>query len=125
VFLQALQTDQLPVPALGVHEFHMCPVFDHDTFVNHVDHISLLDRRQAMRYSNGRASLSCSVKCRLDHLLGLRVQGRGGLVEQQDLGVAEQGAGDGDTLLLAPREQSCFAANGGGEPVATRLLVLQ
>ena len=39
-----------------------------------------------------------------DVLGGLGVQGGGGLVAQQDLGVGGQGPGDGDALLLAAGE---------------------
>ena len=35
-------------------------------------------------------------------LAGLVVQGPGRLVAEQELGLLGQGAGDGDTLLLAP-----------------------
>ena len=34
------------------------------------------------------------------YLLALRVEGRGCLVEEEDAGVADQGPGDGHTLLL-------------------------
>jgi hypothetical protein len=40
----------------------------------------------------------------LHHVLALGVEGRGGLVEQQHRGVLQQGAGDGDALLLAAGE---------------------
>ena len=39
-----------------------------------------------------------------DRSRGLRVEGAGGLVAQQDLGVGRQGAGDTDALLLATRQ---------------------
>lgn len=35
------------------------------------------------------------------YLLALGVQGRGGLVQQQDLGVTDDRPGDGNALLLA------------------------
>ncbi len=49
----------------------------------------------------------------LDGLLGARVQGRGGLVEDQDGGIFEDHPGDGHPLLLAARQlQSAFAHRG-------------
>lgn len=43
---------------------------------------------------------------RLDqaYLLALGVQGGGGLVQQQDLGVTDDRSGDGDALFLATGE---------------------
>ena len=35
------------------------------------------------------------------YLLALRVEGRGCLVEEEDAGVADEGPGDGNPLLLA------------------------
>mmetsp|Transcript_47370 Transcript_47370/g.88270 ORF Transcript_47370/g.88270 Transcript_47370/m.88270 type:complete len:371 (-) Transcript_47370:394-1506(-) len=44
------------------------------------------------------------VNRRLHNLLALRVQGAGGLVQEQDLGTVDEGARDGDALLLPARE---------------------
>jgi len=49
-----------------------------------------------MRNSDGRATLSCGVKRSLYDLLGLRVEGAGSLVEEKNLGIAEERASDGD-----------------------------
>ena len=47
----------------------------------------------------------------LDRLLRLRVHGGGRLVQDQDARVVQDGAGDGDALLLAPREASALLAH--------------
>ena len=39
-----------------------------------------------------------------DLALALRIEGRGGLIEQQDFGVEDQDRGQGDPLFLATRE---------------------
>ena len=57
-----------------------------------------------MGNDNGGAALPCSVQSILNNLLALRVQGRGGLVQEEDLGVPHQSPGDGDALLLSPAE---------------------
>eukprot|EP00445_Apocalathium_hangoei_P058498 CAMPEP_0204102372 /NCGR_PEP_ID=MMETSP0360-20130528/194947_1 /ASSEMBLY_ACC=CAM_ASM_000342 /TAXON_ID=268821 /ORGANISM="Scrippsiella Hangoei, Strain SHTV-5" /LENGTH=402 /DNA_ID=CAMNT_0051051787 /DNA_START=117 /DNA_END=1322 /DNA_ORIENTATION=+ len=44
------------------------------------------------------------VECCLDYTLGLRVQGAGGLVQQHDRRVPDNGARDGQALLLATTE---------------------
>jgi hypothetical protein len=51
----------------------------------------------------------------VDESFGLGVEGRGGFVEDQDVGVLEQGAGDGDALLLAAGELGAAGAGGGVE----------
>ena len=59
------------------------------------------------------------VQRRLDEPLGLGVERAGGLVEDQDRGVAEDGAGDGESLALAAGEvRAAFADDG---VVAVRL----
>ena len=45
----------------------------------------------------------------------LRVERRGGFIEQQDGRVLEQRAGDGDTLLLAARQAGAAFAKLAGE----------
>lgn len=47
------------------------------------------------------------------YLLTLRVQRRGGLIEQQDLGVANDRPGDGDALLLTARQLRTLRAHVG------------
>ncbi|TLS21369.1 uncharacterized protein PpBr36_10204 [Pyricularia pennisetigena] len=56
----------------------------------------------------------------LDDLFAFGVEGAGGLVEQQDLGVADEGAGDGDALPLAARELGAVGPGGGAEAVGQR-----
>mmetsp|Transcript_13819 Transcript_13819/g.44791 ORF Transcript_13819/g.44791 Transcript_13819/m.44791 type:complete len:495 (+) Transcript_13819:233-1717(+) len=50
------------------------------------------------------AALHHLVECCLDYTLGLRVQGAGGLVQQHDRRVPDNGARDGQALLLATTE---------------------
>lgn len=47
------------------------------------------------------------------HLLALRVQGGGGLVQQQDLGLPDDRPGDGDALLLAAGQLRALGAHVG------------
>ncbi|MNZ44195.1 hypothetical protein D3C78_618230 [compost metagenome] len=54
---------------------------------------------------DGQLQLTVDLGQQLQHRCGgLRVQGAGGFVAQQDLRVGRQGAGDADALLLAARE---------------------
>ena len=65
------------------------------------DLIGVDDRRKAVGDHHRGAAPGDSVERFLDGLLGAAVERRGGFVEDQDRGVLEQGAGDGDALLLA------------------------
>lgn len=46
----------------------------------------------------------------LDLLLGVFIQGRGCLVEQQDLGLSDEGSGNGNSLFLSAGEFATFEA---------------
>ena len=58
-------------------------------------------------------SAETSAQARLDLLLGLGVERRGRLVEQQDARVLQDGAGDRDALLLAAGELQAALADHG------------
>lgn len=118
LLLQTLQLHQLPIPALHRHQLSMRATLHHHPSIDHVDDIRLLDGAQAMRHRDGGAALRGLVQGRLHNLLRLRVQRAGGFVEEEDLGVAEQGARDGDTLFLASGQQGRFTADWGFESVA-------
>ncbi|GAA3241288.1 hypothetical protein GCM10020256_64160 [Streptomyces thermocoprophilus] len=65
---------------------------------------------------DGEAELPVEVAQQLeDGAGGLRVEGAGGLVGQQHLGVAGEGAGDADALLLAAGELGGVGARLVGE----------
>lgn len=73
--------------------------------IKHIDDIRLLDRAESVGDRNRRAPLRGRVERRLHNLLALRVERAGGLVEEEDLGVSDQCAGDCNTLLLASGEE--------------------
>ena len=49
----------------------------------------------------------------LNHRFTLRVQCWGGLIQQEDLGVANQGPGNGDSLLLSTAQLGSSLSNQG------------
>ena len=57
-----------------------------------------------MRDNDGGAAVASLVEGLLHGGLALRVQCRGRLVKEQEVGVADEGAGDRDALLLAARQ---------------------
>ena len=71
--------------------------------------VCILDRGQMVGNGSGHAALGSLAECSLDNLLRSRVKHRGRLIEEQHLGIPEQHAGDGNTLLLATRELRALA----------------
>lgn len=96
----------------------MGPLLHHPALIDDVDHVRLLDGAQPVGDGDGGAALRGRVQGRLDHLFRLRVQRRRRFVEEEDFGVAQEGSGDGDALLLAAGEEAAFGADDGGEAVA-------
>jgi hypothetical protein len=70
-----------------------------------------------MRDHHRGAAFGDAVEFGLDRLLGLRIQRRGGFVEDQDRGVLQQRARDGDALFLAAGEFQAALAHFGGVAV--------
>ena len=58
------------------------------------------DGAEAVRDDDGCPASGQAIKSLLDPLLGFRVQGRGGFVEERDARILEDGASDGDALTL-------------------------
>jgi hypothetical protein len=81
VLAQALQVDELGVPAVAVHQLGVGALLDDAALVEHVDNVGLLDRRQTMGNGNGRTALGGLVQSSLHHLFTLTVEGGCGLVK--------------------------------------------
>ena len=64
-----------------------------------------------MSNDNACPSLPSLVQGLLHHLLTLRVQGRGGFIQQQYLGVSDESSGNSNTLLLPSAELGPFRAH--------------
>ena len=64
------------------------------------DPVRVADGGQAMRDHHHQPVFRSPVQRRDELVLGLRVERRGGFVEDQDAAVAEQTPGDGQSLLL-------------------------
>ncbi len=77
------------------------------------DLVGSADGGETVGYDEGGAALHEEVEAVLDHGFGLGVEGAGGLVEDEDAGVGEDGAGDGDPLALAAGELDAALAYDG------------
>ena len=80
------------------------------------DDVAALDCAEAVRDGDrGVVAFEQLGEGLVDEGFGFGVEGGGRFVEDQDVGVFEQGAGDGDALLLAAGELGAAGAGGGVE----------
>ena len=86
-------------------------ILDNDPASQHDNAIEVAKRRQAMGNRNHRASLHQPIECLTHGFLGFRVERRRRLVEQQNRGVLEEGARDGDALPLSRRKLGAAIAD--------------
>ena len=91
----------------------MGPVGHDPPAVEQHDPVGQADGREAVGDDQRRAPLHEDAQRRVDALLHLDVDGAGGVVEDQDGRVDQQGAGDGDPLALAARERVAALADHG------------
>jgi hypothetical protein len=91
----------------------MGPGLDHAALVDDIDAVGVLHGRQAVGDQDRGAAGHQPLQRRLDLGLALGVERAGGLVEQQDRGVLQEGAGDGDALALAARQARPGLADDG------------
>ena len=81
------------------------PALEHD------DLVGQRDGGEAVGDDERRAPGHHLAQRRLDRLLRRGVDGRGGVVEDEDARVGQQRAGDGDALALAARERQAALAD--------------
>ena len=95
----------------------MRALLDDPALVEHDDPPGLADRRQAVGDDDRGAPGEQPAQPVLDPALGVQVDVRGRLVEDEDARVGDQRAGEGDELALAGRELDAALADLGVEPV--------
>ena len=67
----------------------MCPRLNHLSFMDHGYDVRVIDRRETVSDDNGGASLPGFIESFLDDPLALCVEGGGGFVKKEDLGVSD------------------------------------
>ncbi len=93
------------VETVFLEQFVVRADFDDSSPLQHDQPIRLLQRAQTMGDGDRRAALDQVVQRELNLALGLGVDGAGGLVEDQNLGVDEQRPGNRNPLPLAAGEE--------------------
>src|SRR6185369_12017189 len=99
-----LQAVKSRVEAAGGEQLAVAAHFDDTAGVDDDDAVGALDRREAVRDDEAGAPLHQPVERLLDQALGLGVERRRRLVEDQDRRVLVDRPGDRQALALAARE---------------------
>src|SRR2546430_3079467 len=114
LFLYAgLQPVERSEGARDLHESLEAALLDDVAVAQHHDQVSLSDGGQAVRDDERGTPCRQALETLHDEGLGLRVERRGGLVEDQDGGVSEDGARDGEALLFALRQREPLLSHHG------------
>ena len=92
---------EAPVGAVGVEKLSVGALFDDAAFFHDDDDVGVANRGQAVRDDEGRAALAQGVHGLLDVHLGAGIDRRGGLVEDEQRRLSQEGTRDGDELALA------------------------
>ena len=88
----------------------MRALLDDPAVLEHDDQVGVADRREPVRDDERGAAGEETTERPLDLALGADVDRRGGLVEDQDARVGEEGTGEGDELALTEREAGAALA---------------
>ena len=104
---------KFPVVAAQGEEFLVRAALDDAAFVQDDDLVGVLDGAEAVGDGDGGAAGHELLEGLLDAALGLGVERGGGLVEDEDGRVLEDGAGDADALALAAGELDAPVADIG------------
>ena len=89
----------------------MSTPFNHSTTLYRCYHICRLDGGETVSDHDGCPALPGLVQSILHNLLTLCVQGRGGLIQEEDFGVPYQSTGNGNALLLTSRQLTTSLPN--------------
>ena len=82
----------------------MGSLLGHLSVLNDNQLIGIAEGGESVGDHNGGLSTGENAEGVLNQLFGFGIHGRGGFVQNQDLGITENGAGDGDSLPLSARK---------------------
>ena len=112
-FEAVLAVVEIAVAAVEDVECLVGSALDDVPLLDDQDLVGAADGGEAVRDDEGRPALHEEVEAGLDQGFGLGVERAGGFVEDEDAGVGEDGAGDGETLALAAGELDAALADDG------------
>jgi len=113
MMIEALQLYHFVIAALLLEQLVMRALFGNDTVPHEVYAIAVLDCTETMCDRNSGPSARCFVQCLLHNPLGLRIEGRSGFIQQQDLRISNESSGDCDALFLPSGKRGTLVADLG------------
>ena len=113
IVVHQLELVELVVHASLSQQLLVRPLLQNFSVLYHGYAVCTVDGREAVCNHDARPSNPGLVQGLLYDLLTLGVQGRGGLVQQEQLRISHQGTGDGNALLLSPGQLGAFASHIG------------
>ena len=99
-FILLLHVVKFLVIAVGGEQLVVSTPFHDASFMEHADLIGIADGGETVGDGHGGAGLHQPFKSILHQTLALGVECRGGLVEDEDGWVLQDGTGDGDALAM-------------------------
>ena len=94
-------------------EFFVCAAFDDAAVVEDDDEVGAAEGGEAVSNDEGGAAVHGAFHGGHDFLLGVGVDGGGGVVEDEDGGLEDDGAGESEALALAAGEGGALLADDG------------
>ncbi len=82
----------------------MCAGFRDPAFFNDDEAVGIFQRGKAVGDGERGPALNESFQCFLDGAFRFRIERTRCFIENEDLGISQNGSGDGDTLSFAPRK---------------------
>src|ERR1700691_2664299 len=110
-FFQKLLVIEVGVITAPRNEFIVGAQFDDASLVQNRNAVGIADGRNAMGNEDGRASAHDLAKVIEDFILGVRVDARQGIVEDENTRAAQQGTSDRGALLLPSGKRDAALAN--------------
>ena len=95
---------ELGIEAVLGEEIGVGALFDDAALVEDVDAVGIADGGEAVGDDDGAAVLHEGVEGFLNEAFCFRIDGSGGFVEEEDGGIFEEGAGDGEALFFSAGE---------------------
>ena len=124
-----LGLDEKTIGAVALDQFVVAAAFHDPAVVENEDAVGMADGGETVGDDQAGAAVHEPFERFVDEALALGIEGGGGLVEQENARIGEDGAGDGDALALAAGELGAARADegfvtlrqGGDEVVGVRL----
>ena len=104
--LERLQRHEFGIASLVSHELGMVSLLDDAPVVKDNNGVGIGNSGEAMGDDDGRAPTQDLAEGGLEETFGLGIKSGRCLVEDEEVGVEEEGASDADALSLATREQA-------------------